>query len=127
MRQLITILLIVAGVIHLLPVTGVLGRQQLTELYGLAVDDPNLEIVMRHRAVLFGVLGLLLIVAAFTPALQLHAFTAGLISAGSFLWLAWSVGGYSPHIRRVVVADVIALLCLIVAVMIHLVVHRRAS
>lgn len=127
MRQLITILLIVAGVIHLLPVTGVLGRQQLAELYGLVFDEPNLEIMTRHRAVLFGLLGMFLIVAAFTPALQPHAFTAGLISAGSFLWLTWSVGGYSPHIRRVVVADVIALLCLIVAVMIHLVVHRRAS
>ena len=127
MRQLITALLIIVGVIHLLPVTGLLGRQQLAELYGLAVDEPNLEILMRHRAALFGALGLFLIVAAFTPALQLHAFTAGLLSVGSFLWLAWSVGGYNPQIRRVVVADLVALLCLIVAVAIYFLVHRRAS
>lgn len=127
MRQLITVLLIIVGVIHLLPVTGVLGRQQLVELYGLPFDEPNLEILMRHRAVLFGMLGLFLVVAAFTPVLQLHACIAGLLSVGSFLWLAWSVGGYSPQIRRVVVADIIALLCLIIALAIHLVVHRRAG
>jgi hypothetical protein len=127
MRQLITVLLIIVGVIHLLPVTGMLGRQQLAELYGLPVEEPNLEILMRHRAVLFGMLGLFLIVAAFTPALQPHAFTAGLLSVGSFLWLAWSVGDYSSQIRRVVVADIIALLCLIIAMAIYLVVQRRAG
>jgi hypothetical protein len=127
MRQIITVLLIIVGVIHLLPVTGVFGRQQLVELYGLPVDEPNLEILLRHRAVLFGMLGLFLIVAAFMPALQLHACTAGLLSVGSFLWLAWSVGDYSPQIQRVVVADSIALLCLIIAIAIHLVVHRRAG
>ena len=127
MRLLITVLLVVAGLIHLLPVTGALGRQQLADLYGLAFDEPNVEILMRHRAVLFGILGVFLIVAAFIPALQLHAFTAGLLSVGSFLWLAWSVGDYSPPIRRVVVADIIALLCLIIALVAHLVVYRKAG
>jgi hypothetical protein len=127
MRQIITVLLIIVGVIHLLPVTGMLGRQQLARLYGLAVDEPNLEILMRHRAVLFGMLGLFLIVAAFTPALQPHAYIAGLLSVGSFLWLAWSVGDYNLQLRRVVVADIVALFCLIIAIAIYLVVHRRAS
>jgi hypothetical protein len=125
MRQLITVLLIVVGIIHLLPVTGALGSRQLAELYGFPVDEPNLEILMRHRAVLFGLLGLFLIAAAFTPALQIHAFTAGLLSVGSFLWLAWSVGDYSPQIRRVVVADIIALLCLVIAIAAYLIVHPR--
>jgi hypothetical protein len=127
MRLLITSLLLVVGVIHLLPVTGVLGRQQLAELYGLPFAEPDLEILMRHRAVLFGILGLFLIVAAFTPTLQLHAFSAGLLSVGSFLWLAWSVGGYSPQIRRVVVADLVALFCLIVALALYLLAQRRAG
>jgi len=57
MRLLISAMLIVVGVIHLLPLSGVLGSARLGALYGVPIDDPNLEILMRHRAVLFGLLG----------------------------------------------------------------------
>jgi len=65
--------------------------------------------LMRHRAVLFGLLGVFLGVAAFIPALQGAALVAGVISVVSFLWLAVSVGGYNAAIARVVVADLVAL------------------
>ena len=84
------------------------------KLYGMPFGEPNLEILMRHRAVLFGLLGAFLIAAAFMPALQTAAFIAGFASVVSFLWLAWSVGGYNPQISRVVVADVVALVCLVI-------------
>ena len=58
MRHLISAMLLVVAAIHLLPVTGVLGGDKLTALYGLRFNDPNLFILMRHRAVLFGLLGL---------------------------------------------------------------------
>ena len=38
--------------------------------FGIALDEPNLQILMRHRAVLFGLLGALLVAAAFIPALR---------------------------------------------------------
>ena len=59
MSKLVTLLLLVAGVIHLLPLSGVLGAQRLAALYGLAFDEANLLLMMRHRAVLFGLLGAL--------------------------------------------------------------------
>lgn len=114
MRYLISITLIITGIIHLLPLSGVLGVERLALLYGTAFDDPNLVILMRHRAVLFGLLGSFFIAAAFKPAWQPLAFTAGFISVISFLWLAWSVGGYNAQIGRVVIADLVALACLIV-------------
>jgi len=67
---------------------------------------------MRHRAVLFGILGVFFLVAAFQPQLQITAFAIGFVSVVSFLWLAWSVGGYNAQIARVFMADVIALVCL---------------
>ena len=70
MSKLIAVLLLVAGVIHLLPLVGVLGGERLNALYGIALDEPNLQILMRHRAVLFGLLGALLVAAAFNPALR---------------------------------------------------------
>ena len=87
-RYVVTIMLVVVAVIHLLPLSGVLGSERLSTLYGISFDEPNLAILMRHRAVLFGLLGLFLLFAAFRPAFQLLAFTAGFVSVLSFLWLA---------------------------------------
>lgn len=113
MRHAITAALLVAALIHLLPVSGVFGADRLAALYGVPVADPNLLILMRHRAVLFGLLGVFLAVAAFTPALQGAALVAGTVSVVSFLWLAVSVGGYNAAIARVVVADLVALVSLV--------------
>lgn len=120
-------MLIVVGVIHLLPLAGVLGSERLTALYGLSFSEPNLAILMRHRAVLFGRLGLFLLFAAFRPAFQTVAFIAGFISVVSFLWLAWSVGGYNAQIARVFAADVVALVCLLVGVAAHVYARTRGN
>lgn len=81
---------------------------------------------MRHRAVLFGLLGLFLVYAAFQPSLQPLAIIAGLVSVVSFIAIAWSVGGYNDSVRKVVIADIIAIVALIVAGAIH-VVSRNQS
>ena len=114
MRYLVSAMLVVVGIIHLLPLPGLLGKERLAALYGIDFDEPNLAILMRHRAALFGLLGLFLLVAAFRPEWQGIAFVAGFTSVLSFLYLAWSVRGYNRQIRRVVSADVLALVCLIV-------------
>ena len=105
-------MLLIVGVIHLLPVTGVAGRPRLAALYGIAVSDPNLAILLRHRAVLFGLLGAFLLCATFRPALQPLALIAGWVSVLSFLWLTHAAGDYNEHLSRVVAADVLALACL---------------
>ncbi len=114
MRHLSAATLVIAGVIHLLPLSGVLGPAQLTSLYGIAFDDPNAIILMRHRAVLFGLVGLFLVYAAFRPAFQPAAFAGGLVSVVSFLWLAGVTGGYNASLSRVIAADWLALALLIV-------------
>lgn len=119
-------MLVVVGIIHLLPLSGVLGGERLAALYGLSFGDPNLAILMRHRAVLFGLLGLFLLFAAFRPAYQSVAFFAGFISVASFLWLAWSTGGYNAQVARVFMADIVALVCLVIGAA-ALVYARRRS
>jgi hypothetical protein len=64
MGRVLSVCLFVVGVIHLLPLAGVLGASRLSALYGIAVAEPNLERLLRHRAVLFGVLGGLCIAAS---------------------------------------------------------------
>lgn len=117
-RQVIAAMLAVAGLIHLLPLSGALGVERLEALYGVPIVDPNLAILMRHRAVLFGLLGVFLIYAAFRPPLQGAAFVAGFVSVMSFLWLAWSTGEYNDPIARVVIADWVALICLVVGTLV---------
>ena len=126
MRYLVTAMLVVVAIIHLLPLSGVLGGERLAALYGLSFNDPNLAILMRHRAVLFGLLGLFLLFAAFRPQFQAIAFIAGFVSVVSFLWLAWSVGGYNAQIARVFTADIVALACLIIGFVAYLYLQRRA-
>lgn len=113
MAYLVSGALIVAGIIHVLPLTGVLGTVQLSSLYGLQIDDNNLLILMRHRAVLFALLGAFLLVSVFKPQWQPMAIIAGLISTCSFLWLALSTGGYNDELDRVIWADIVAIVCLL--------------
>lgn len=124
MRYVVSAMLLVVAVIHLLPVSGVLGAEQLARLYGLSFSEPNLAILMRHRALLFGMLGVLFVIAAFVPALQVLAFTAAFISVGSFLLIAWRVGGYNAQISRVIAADVVAAICLVVGVVAYALARR---
>ena len=113
MQKVLTGLLILVAIIHLLPLSGVLGIERLAALYGITFNEPNLEILMRHRAVLFGLFGAFILYAAFTPRLQLLAIIAGFVSVLSFMFLAWSVGDYNESIQKVVIADVVALIALV--------------
>lgn len=112
MRLYISLCLVVGGVIHLLPAIGVLGPAKLGALYGISASGPDVEILLRHRAVLFGLLGALMVTAAFVPSLQAVSFAAGLLSTLSFVAIARTVGGYNAHLARVVRVDIVALAAL---------------
>lgn len=120
MNTLIAVLLLIAGIIHLLPLAGVFGGERLNALYGLVLDEPNLQALMRHRAVLFGLLGALLVSAAVAPSLRSLALLGGLVSVVSFLLLTWGAPLYNQALRRIVVADWVALACLLLALPLHL-------
>ena len=115
MNRLVTALFIVAGVVKLLPIVGVLGAEYLQTLYGMPFDGSDLLLLMRHRAVLFGVVGGLLLVAAFRPALRAVAATVGLVSIVSFLLLALPLQEHGAALQRVFWADVVAGAALLLA------------
>ena len=125
MRYLVMISLCVAAVIHLLPLIGVLGGNRLQSLYGVAIEGPDLQILMRHRAVLFGLLGTYLLVAAFVPAMQPTALAMGLVSVLAFLLLAWTTEGYNASIARIVTADVVALVALLIGTAAYFVIRSK--
>jgi len=112
--------LVLAGIINLLPTVGVAGAGWLRSLYGFEITSPDLEILLRHRAVLFGILGALLLAAAVSPGLRDTAVTVAGASMASFIVIALVVGGYGPAIRKVVIADIIGLLALAPAALVRL-------
>jgi hypothetical protein len=124
---LLSAMLVIVGVIHLLPLMGVFGVESLEAVYGVVIDDPNLAILLRHRAVLFGLFGAFMLVAAFRSGWQLAAMIGGFVSVVSFILLAKSVGGYNPLLQRVVTVDLIALGCLVVAAAAYFLTRRAPA
>jgi apolipoprotein N-acyltransferase len=125
MQKVISVLVVLVGIIHLLPLSGILGPERLSTLYGINFSEPNLSILMRHRAVLFGLLGLFMIYSVFHPPLLSSALIGGGVSVLSFIWIALSVGGYNNAIHKVVVADIVALICIVVAAVLHFALLNR--
>lgn len=115
MQHLSTLLFLGVGIVNLLPGVGVLSAQRLEALYGVSLADPNLAILMRHRAVLLAIVGGLLVLAAFQPQLRAAAVVAGLVSMLSFVALAAGAGAASPALRAVLSVDVAAALALVAA------------
>lgn len=122
----IRLLLLVVAVIHLLPLIGFLGADQLARLYAIHVSDPNLELLMRHRAILFGILGAVFVLAAIRPSYRVLAFSAASVSIGSFLYLCWSADSINDALRGVQIVDLVAGVGLVAAIVLD-VIRRRSA
>ena len=114
-QRMISLCLLVTGIIHLMPVIGIMGGERLAQLYDIEIATDNLSILLRHRAVLFGLLGAFLCLAAFRRHLQSLAIIGGLTSVVSFLILALLEPDYTAPLQKIVIADLIALACLLIA------------
>ncbi len=111
----ITFLIAAAGIINFLPAIGLSSRAKLERLYGIQIENNNSEILMRHRAVMFGMIGGFMIYAALNGALQFWAVGAGMLSMTSFIVLALMTGQYTPHISKIIKADILGIICLLIA------------
>ncbi len=120
MDRAIVALLILVGLINTLPVIGVISAARIASGYAVEVSGPDLEILLRHRALLFGVVGGFILYAAWFPLLHWPAIALAAVSMTGFLLLAWSVGGYNAALGKVALADVVGLVLLAVATLLKL-------
>ena len=107
MKQFRFFLLIGVGLLNLYPAIGAISVEQIANLYGIKIDSPDLETLMRHRAVMLGLVGGFLLLAAFRSSLQAVAASIGLVSMSSFVLIAFLVGGFGEEINSVVIADIV--------------------
>lgn len=108
MSMLVRALFVFAGLVNLYPLIGVLGPERLGTLYGREFAEPGLVLLMRHRALLFGMLGVLLAGAAWRPSWRTPALVAGLASMLGFMALAGAPAWLDAPLRRVWFADLAA-------------------
>ncbi len=119
MRYLVLLLFLATGLINLVPVAGAVSDLQLSRLYGTGALHPDVSLLLRHRAILFGIVGALLVCAAFQPSIRGIATLAGLVSMVSFCVLVLLIQHGNPDLLRIAWIDVAASLALVLAYGLH--------
>ena len=95
-----SVILFIVGVINLLPMIVFFDATRTAKLYGLPIEGETLTILMRHRAVLLGLIGLALIAAAVKPEFRVLAIALALISKFAFVFLTYTHANYTADRRR---------------------------
>lgn len=107
------------GLIHVLPLAGVLGRSTLERAYGVSLGEgQDLTILMQHRALLFGLLAAACFAAMVYPAWRWPVGIAALISMASFVLFS-TLQTHGPAIAKVMWVDVWAALVLSIGLIFH--------
>ena len=120
LNRYVTGVLLAVCVIHLLPLAGLLGAGALAQAYGVEITDPTELVLLRHRAVLFGVVGVGFLVAAFRREWQLTAIAVALVTTSTFVVLAVLAADITPQLERVALVDAVAIGLLVVAAVVRI-------
>ncbi|QGX40745.1 phosphopantetheine adenylyltransferase [Permianibacter aggregans] len=120
LERTIFVLLIAVGLVNVLPVVGVLSASILADAYGIAAPEGDLLILMRHRALLFGIVGGIILTAAFRRHLQPTAIIVGLVSMLGFIVLAVISNEFGTKIQNIVMVDTIASLTLVTVALLRI-------
>ena len=118
MNKIYLSLLFLVGVINFLPIVGILSLDKINQAYGLSIDDNNLAILLRHRALLFGLIGGFVIYSVFKPQYQIASIVLAAISMLGYLYFFWSIGDSNPVLLKIAQADIVGIVLLIVALLI---------
>ncbi|MBF6215151.1 phosphopantetheine adenylyltransferase [Nocardia puris] len=108
-------LMLGVGLVHVAPGVVAFAPGRAASVYGTDVANPDLELLLRHRAVLLASTGAALITGALVPPVRVAALTAGVVSVSSFLALTAVIGtaALNAKTRRVARVDVGALAALV--------------
>ena len=98
----------VVGAIHLMPVAPVFVPETLSRLYGIAPSDSTLLVLMRHRALLLALVGILCLWASWAPGVRPAALLAAAINVVGFLGFYALYGNPAGALRTIAIADLIA-------------------
>lgn len=116
-ERLLQLLLLTLAAVQLLPLSGWRGAGALQKLYGIELSpqvQADLLHLLRHRALLLALPGLLLLWSIVQAPLRIAALTLTALSMAGFLWLALR-GRPNAALRRVAWVDAFGVLLLALA------------
>ena len=119
MSLVVAALFLLTGLLNAVPAIGVTSANRLQRMYGVELSDHDLIVLLRHRAVLFGIVGAILVVAAFVPWLRYIAGAAGLVSMLSFVVLAPPGSETNRQLQKISRADIVGSILLAVALLLN--------
>jgi len=115
MELIFRICLFIAGIINIIPSILAFLPNKITKSYGIAIPNANYELLLRHRAILFGIVGGIMIYAAITKTHYTLAVCIGFISMVSYLLLIQLVNGpINQELTKVGNIDIIGILILLI-------------
>lgn len=115
----VVVVLLAVGALNAYPAVGVVSAARLRSLYGVTVDEPTSLLLLRHRAVLFALLGGFVLVSVFRAGWRLPAMVAALLSMVAFVALAAGQPELGAASRKVLVIDVVLSLALVPALVLQ--------
>lgn len=116
------ILLFIAGIINLLPSVLAFLPSKISKSYGIEVSNVNYELLLRHRAVLFAIVGGLLIYAAVTRKYVELSVLIGFISMASFILLYFLVGKeVNAELTKVMKIDILGIVVLAISYILYII------
>lgn len=109
MELIYRITLFIAGLINLLPALLAFLPDKISKSYGIDIPNPNYELLLRHRAILFGIIGGLMIYSALVKKHYELSTIVGLVSMTSFIILYFLIGkDINSELKKVMMIDVVA-------------------
>jgi len=115
MELIFRICLFIAGLINIIPSILAFLPHKIGESYGIEIPNANYELLFRHRAVLFGIVGGIMIYSAISKKNYSLAFCIGFISMVSFIILfQLSNGAINSELKKVMRVDIIGIIILLI-------------
>jgi hypothetical protein len=115
MELLFRIALFISGILNILPSLLAFLPDKISKSYGIEIPNSNYELLLRHRAILFGIIGGLMVYSAIVKKYYELSTIAGLVSMTSFIFLYFLIGkDISQELKKVMIIDLIAtvILCI---------------
>ena len=115
MKNIITGLFAIVGLINFAPLMGIASDSLLASLYAVEIASPDMSLLLRHRAALFGIVGGYILIAAFKPNHRPVATVMAFASMLSFMALYLIIGPENSKLISVFRIDAVAVVLLTAA------------
>ena len=128
MELIFRISLFIAGVINILPSILAFLPNKISKSYGVELSNGNYELLLRHRAALFGIIGGFMLFSAISKKYYEGSTIIGPISIFSFIVLYFLIDKeINSELKKVMQIDVVATIILVMGFVLYLISLKNSA